>query len=503
MITDLLYRLAQSRPDDIALVFGARDYRYRELADMVSRMAARLHDAGVRPGSHVALMCGNRPAFLACWFALGELGAVCVPLNTGLVGDGFQYSLANSAASLLVIEPALLTPREAALATMPQAPARLLIDETMDLPPAAPCPRWPHRPAADEARLNSILFTSGTTGLPKGVALSHGVYTAAGADMSRSLGLTRDDRIMVFLPLFHANPQMYAVASVLTVGATLILLPQFSASRFFDDAIRHRATGFTYVGTVLAILAKHHPAPRHDHRLAWCVGGGAPARVWEAIEPRFGIAVRELYGMTETGGWVSMNTGARTRFGSVGQARDGIRLSIRDDTGAPLPPGAKGEIVAHSERPHVFFSEYWRNPAATAATLKDGWLHTGDRGYLDDDGFLYFDGRQKELIRRGGEMISPAEIEQQLLKHEQVRDCAIGARPDEVLEEELHAFVVASGEPDARALQAFLRDRVPPHMVPRYFSFVPDIPKTETQKIKRHLLTALKADVIDLSTAKR
>lgn len=502
MITDRLYAWAQRLPHKTALVFEGREYDYSALANLVSATAARLAELGVRSGDHVALMCGNRPAFLAFWFGLSELGAVCVPLNTGLVGDGFRYTLTKSEASLLIIEPELLAPRRQALAELGAGPAVYEIPVDADLPPATCVGRWRRAQENDEAALNSILFTSGTTGLPKGVELSHGVYTAASDDMVASLGLTQDDRIMVFLPLFHANPQMYAVASVLGCAATLVLLPKFSASRFFDDAIRYEATGFTYVGTVLSILDKHHPSPRGDHKLRWCVGGGAPARVWEALQARFGFQVRELYGMTETGGWVSMNTQDNARFGSVGRARSGVRVAVVDAAGAPVPAGQKGEIIARSDRPHVFFSAYWRNPEATASVWKNGWLHTGDRGYLDEDGFLYFDGRLKELIRRGGEMIAPTEIEQQLLKHAQVRDCAVAGVPDEIMGEEVHAYVVVDGQADAATLRAFLLTRLPGYMAPRYFSFVPAIPKTETQKIQRHLLATLQARVIDTTDAR-
>lgn len=497
MITDRLYELAQRQPTDIALIFEEHEYSYAALADMVSATAAALFQQGVRPGDHVALMCGNRPAFLAHWFALSELSAVCVPLNTSLVGEGFCYSLSNSEASLLIIEPTLLATRQATLDAMSDAPPILEIADTADSIPSTEPTRWRSKRPASEDDLNSILFTSGTTGLPKGVALSHGVYTAASDDMVQSLGLTRQDRIMVFLPLFHANPQMYAVASVLGCGATLVLLRHFSASRFFDDAIRYRATGFTYVGTVLSILAKTHGTARRDHLLKWCVGGGAPARIWEAVQERFGFEVRELYGMTETGGWVSMNTPTQARFGSVGRPRVHVRLNIVDESGQSVPTGQKGEIIAQSTRPNVFFSEYWRKPEATAAVLKNDWLHTGDRGYLDEDGFLYFDGRLKELIRRGGEMIAPTEIEQQLLKHDLVRDCAVAGVPDDIMGEELHAYVVSDTTPDALAIRDFLIERLPSYMAPRYFSFVSAIPKTETQKIQRHLLAALQAPVID------
>lgn len=188
---------------------------------------------------------------------------------------------------------------------------------------------------------NSILYTSGTTGLPKGAVLPHQAYVSAGIDMVRSLDVSADDRIMVFLPLFHANPQMYAVTSILRAGATMVLLPKFSASRFFEDAKAYGATGFTYVGTVLSILEKQHPGERREHQLKWCVGGGAPERVWREVESRFSVRVNELYGMTETGGWVTMNTADETRLGSVGRPRKGVEISIRDPEGLPVRVGEK------------------------------------------------------------------------------------------------------------------------------------------------------------------
>jgi acyl-CoA synthetase (AMP-forming)/AMP-acid ligase II len=319
----------------------------------------------------------------------------------------------------------------------------------------------------------------------------------AGADMVHSLALTPNDRIMVFLPLFHANPQMYAVTSTLLSGATLVLLPKFSASQFFVDAVRHRATGFTFVGTVLSILEKQHPGEHSAHQLKWCVGGGAPARVWQEVENRFFVRVRELYGMTETGGWVTMNTATGTRMGSVGLPRRGVQIAIRDPNCLLLPLGEKGEITAKSIEDGMFFTEYWNKPDVTSDTLKQGWLYTGDRGYVDTDGYLHFDGRVKELIRRGGEMIAPSEIEQQLLKHPAVKDCAVVGVPDEIMGEEVKAVIVTNETITTESLQKFLVGRVPAHMVPRYFAFTNAIPKTETQKIKRHELANIAAKTLD------
>jgi len=498
MITERLHAAATGPASERVFVVveaTGRDVRYGEMSSLVRSYAARLRALGVAPGQTVALLCGNRLAFLVAWFALSDLGAITVPLNTGLVGDGLRYTLAQSGAALLLIEPELLEAKCRDLAPLDRRLQVTLLDEAMETGPSQAAAPAPLTVAADAP--NTILFTSGTTGLPKGAIIPHGAYLLAGADMAAALGLTAEDRILVFLPLFHANPQMYAVMSALEVGATLILQARFSASGFFETARRHRATGFTYVGTVLSILAKCHKEAVSGHGLIWCVGGGAPAEVWRAVEDRFGIAVRELYGMTETGGWVSMNTAAATRFASVGQARRGVRLAIHS-VDAACAPGQAGQIVARADDPATFFTGYWNNPAASTATLREGWLHTGDRGWLDDDGFLFFAGRMKELIRRAGEMISPTEIELQLIRHPAIRECAVLGIPDEILGEEIAALIVADELISAAELRAFLTGRLPSHMLPRFVSFAEALPKTETEKIKRHELARLITTAIDL-----
>lgn len=503
MITDFLYSNASAKGDKPFLIYGDESYSYSAMAGLVSRFASELSGMGVRRGSKVALICGNRPAFLVAWFAISELGAVAVPLNVSLVGDGLRYTLRQSESELLLIEPSAYQEKEQDLRELESHLKIVQIEDRIEQHPGGEFPRWIRNFDVDSLSPNSILYTSGTTGLPKGAVLPHQAYIAAGHDMVHSLGVTAEERILVFLPLFHANPQMYAVTSTLVAGATMILLPRFSASRFFDDVRHYEATGFTFVGTVLSILEKQYPEPQGDHQLRWCVGGGAPKRVWEELEVRFGVRVNELYGMTETGGWVTMNTEDQTRLGSVGRPRRNVEICIRDLEGRLLPVGEKGEITARSAEPGMFFTEYLNNPEATASTLKDGWLHTGDRGFLDEDGYLYFDGRLKELIRRAGEMISPTEIEQQMLKHPSVKDCAVVGVPDDITGEEVKAVIVAREQVAPDDLLAFLDGRIPRYMMPRYFTFVSEIPKTETQKIKRHELSKLDAPVLDTKTAAR
>lgn len=495
MFTRLLFDMADQQPQRPFLFFEERTFTYRGFAGLVSAFAATLKERGIGRGSHVALICGNRPAYLVAWFALTEAGAVTVPLNAALVADGLRYTLTQSDATHVLIDETLIEDKMVFLEG--------LEIEVLPIGSEIETGDSPLRPLAgyspDPSALNSILFTSGTTGLPKGAMVSQGCYLAAGEDMVRSLSLTPDERILVVLPLFHANPQMYAVMSVLQVGASLVLAPRFSASEFFPYARRYGATGFTFVGTILNILEKAVPTPPTDHSLRWCVGGGAPADIWRAVSERFGIRVLELYGMTETGGWVTMNTVAASRIGTVGRPRQGVRIEIVSEEGEVLAAGEKGEIAVSSEIPNLFFSGYYNNPQATASTLRGNALYTGDSGRIDESGFLVFEGRIKDLIRRGGEMISPTEIELQIMKHPHVLDCGVVGVPDDILGEEIKAVVVAREGFEPIALAEFLRSRLPPYMVPRYIAQAAAIPKTETEKVQRHALRTFGDRLADLS----
>ncbi|MCW2242112.1 AMP-binding protein [Azospirillum canadense] len=491
MIADALYARAALAPDRPFLLFGEQTITYGAMAALVDAAVERLAGHGIQAGQTVAMLVGNRPGFLVAWFALSELGAITVPINTAMVGDGLRYLLEQSEASLLITEDAFV-------AGLPdRGPPLIVMDESFEADAGTERPVR-QRLALAGATANAILYTSGTTGLPKGAVIPNTCYELAGAHMAAALDLSEADRILVFLPLFHANPQMYGVMSCLHAGAALALLPRFSASRLLDDARRYGATGFTYVGTVLSILTKRLAEPDRDHPLRWAVGGGAPPAVWREIEALLGIAVRELYGMTETGGWVTMNTAAASRFGSVGAPRPDTEVRVVDADDNPLPPGRKGEIVVRPGRPGLMFDGYWKKPEATVAATRNLWLHTGDRGQFDDDGFLHFDGRMKELIRRGGEMIAPAEIELALLKHPAIQDCAVVGVPDDIMGEEIKAVIVCRADFDPRGVLSVLEGRVPDFMLPRFVETRPDIPKTATQKVQRHLLLDRLPTTIDL-----
>jgi acyl-CoA synthetase (AMP-forming)/AMP-acid ligase II len=498
MITDLLVEQAIKHPGRPFVVTDAGTYSFADILVATQKFARCLLDQGIGKGDHVALLAENSAAYLVVMFGIVWIGAIPVALNNGLVGESLCYALEQSDSKLIVADEAWISDKRGHLNdSLRLLPHLVIEDDTKFM-------KWIEGyQDADPVRVpNSntcmILYTSGTTGLPKGVMNSHDCYTAAGRDTVECLELTSDDRIMVFLPLFHANPQMYAVMSALTVGAALIVLRRFSATDFFEEARRFAATGLTFVGTILSILSVRHPGIDKDHSLRFAVGGGAPKEVWQNVHDRFGFRVHELYGMTEIGGWVSSNSVKNYRFGSCGSIRKCMDVRIFDEDDREVARGTAGEIVVRPIEPDVILSGYYKKPEEMVSRSRNFWYHTGDRGSIDADGFLYFHGRSTELIRRGGEMISPVEIETKLRAMPGILDCAIVGIADNVMGEEIKAVVVFEEPTDHRMVATYLRTHFPPHMIPRYVEFASVIPKTETQKIQRHKLQYINASVHDL-----
>jgi len=504
MITDLLGHWAVARPDATFVVTPAREYSYARMHDAASRFAGCLAREGVGRGGHVALLAGNSAAFLVAWLGIGLRGAVAVTLNNQLIDDGLRYSIGQCDASVLVVDREWESSRAAQLDADQAALPRIVIESDDDffaslaayetVPPVTVSPREPC----------TIMYTSGTTGLPKGVVNCHNAYLATGRATVNAMKITQDDRIMVFLPLFHVNPQMYAVMSALTTGAALIVLPRFSASTFFEDAMRLKATGCTFVGTVLSILVARHEGKRRDHGIRFLFGGGAPKPVWQAVQERFGIQVYEAYGMTEVGGWTTCNTVENSRFGSCGRPRLDLDVCVVDTEDNVLAPGQIGEIVVRPRAPDTILTGYYRKPEQMLDALRNLWFHSGDLGSFDADGFMYYHGRMKELIRKSGEMISPVEIETALRRMPGVADCAVIAVPDAVTGDEIKAVIVqdAATTIEPTAVEAFLSTKLARFMLPRYIEFAAAIPKTETEKIQRNKLQYLDARVYDLKTSR-
>lgn len=498
MITDLLALHAQQTPSKPLLVMRDISFSYAEIYSASLRFCMQLYAAGISEGDHVALIAPNGAAFLTCWFGINMAGAVAVPLNHELVGEGLLYAIEQSDSKLLVVNSEWLEKRGGNLGgkadTIPVitiASCTRFIEELQGWDEATPV-------KVPVGGTCTILYTSGSTGLPKGVLNSHEAYEAVGLQTALTVGLVNSDRILAFLPFFHANPQMFAIMSALTVGASIATIDKFSASNFFNDVKDLQANCFTFVGTVLSILAARYPDPPKDHGLRFCVGGGTPVDVWHALENRFGIKVYEGYGMTEIGCFAACNSVTDYRIGSCGKPRSDMEISIVDSDDNEVEAGLEGEIVVRPRKPFVIMSGYHKQPELTIQTCRNLWFHTGDRGYCDSDGFLFFSGREKDLIRRGGEMISPVEIEINLRSMPGIYDCAVVAVPDPIMGEEIKAVLVPTCELDPMAVSTFLAGKIPQFMVPRYVEFVEVLPKTETEKILRFKLQYLDASVVDL-----
>jgi crotonobetaine/carnitine-CoA ligase len=498
MILELLSHWARSTPERPFVVTVGRSFSYAEIYSLSRRCATMLRERGVGKGDHVALISGNSAAFLIAWFGINAVGAVAVCLNDQLMGDSVDYLVAQSDSRLILADEDWLSSKYGDLREGRADLPFLRIDDEgflaqlYVLPEGEVAPNAPHDVCA-------ILYTSGTTGRPKGVMCAHGGYVATGSQSARILELTADDRIFVYLPLYHTNPQTYAVMSALTVGASLGLRRRFSATSFFEDARALQVTGCTFVGTVLAILAARYAKPVRDHQMRFSIGGGTTAELARTVEERFGFKVHELYGMTEVGGWVSGSTAREHKLGANGRVRPDMQVQIVDPADNPLPVGQRGEIVVRPLEPNRILLGYYNKPDEFAKASRNFWFHTGDVGSFDGDGYLYFHGRTKELIRRGGEMISPQELEERLLKLSGIRDCAIVGVADQIMGEEVKAVVVANADFDLRDVRSWLADQVPPYMLPRFVERVAAIPRTQTEKILRREIQYVDDRVIDLT----
>ncbi len=479
------------------LFFRDRHLTFRELDLLSNRFSRVFQELGVRKGDHVAVMLPNCPEWIACWFGLAKLGAVLVAFNTQWKADGLEYALRQTDIKYCLLAAEFqdefkkagrnpgLTP-----VIFDLAGGRVEIEESHSLSrilagvSSEPVEGEP--PRGGDPLI--ITYTSGTTGWPKAVVNPHRAYIAAAMDLRDYVELKPEEIIYTCLPLYHANPQAYCVLTALVTGGSIALAERFSASRFWQDIRSYQATAFSYVGAVLPILLSQ---PERDEERGSparkCFGGGAPQEVHEAATRRFGLQVCELYGMSETGTWNTINRPGKIKWGSVGQVRETFAVKIFDDQDEEVPPGRVGEIVIRPKKPFTMFSGYYRMPEETVKDSRNLWFHTGDLGRVDSEGYYYFCGRKKESIRRGGENITPYEIEKVMTAHPAIAEAAAVGVPDPMLGEEIKVYMVQREghfvEPEE--LIERCRQKLPKFMIPRYLEFVPQLPKTPSEKVQK------------------
>ncbi|HEY6277221.1 MAG TPA: AMP-binding protein [Streptosporangiaceae bacterium] len=481
------------RTDDGSLTFGGARAQ-------VATTAAALRSLGVGHGDLVMTTARTTPPYLICWLALACLGAVTVPVNprsapaelAGLVHQTRPRALITDAGLASLVA-------DADVAGLPGLGVLDADDLTRNWSAASDGRGGGRLPAAglSPSDLAILIPTSGTTGRSKLVMQTHRAYVLAGEGFPYWMGLTAADRLMTSLPLFHINAPAYSVMGSLAIGAGLILLPRFSASTFLDSARRHGATEFNAIGAMLEILMRQ-PARDGDADtpLRLCYTGPAPARErQEEIERRFGLRIIVGYAMSESPYGLIWPHGARP-YETLGRLRQHPRLGVInegrvvDAGGRDLPPGETGELLLRNP---VITPGYYGMPEETAAAITpDGWLHTGDLVTVDSHGTYTFIARQKEVLRRRGENLSPAEVEEALTSHPAVLECAVIGVPSDLTEEEIKAFIVpAPGtKPDFVALQAHAAGLLAPYKVPRFWEAIDELPHTPTARVAKHRLPA-------------
>ncbi|MPT28454.1 MAG: ATP-dependent acyl-CoA ligase [Achromobacter sp.] len=476
--------------------------RYAEAPEHAARWAALLARAGVARGDRVGLMAGNRIEFMSLVLGCGWLGAVVVPINTASRGMQLQHIVANSGCVLLVADHASCP----ALAGLDAAGLALrqiwLLDDgandtgaaTAGLPaPAAALPALPDT-LAPEADLGpgdtlAILYTSGTSGLSKGVCCPHAQFHWWGVIAARNLGIGADDVLYTSLPLFHTNA-LNACFQALVTGASIVCDARFSVSRYFERLAASGATVTYLLGAMVPMLLAREPsAAERGHRARIALAPGVPERFHAVFTERSGIALLEGYGSTETN-FALGGTLAEQRPGTMGRVAPEFEAIVADEHDAPLPDGQAGELLLRARPPFAIATGYFGMADKTVEAWRNLWFHTGDRVVRDADGYFRFLDRMKDAIRRRGENISSYEVEQVLLAHPSVAVAAVYAVRSELAEDEVMAALVykpgCALTPEA--LLDFCQPRMPYFAVPRYLRVLDDLPRTENGKVRKFRL---------------
>ena len=473
---------------------------FRQLDDRVNQACHYLSSLGLKPGDVFNLHLPNCPAFLILWFAAARTGAVMMPTNVLASAEELAYLLDHSNSKI-----AFTTSEQMGTLNFCQDKIGCLnqiilcdpytddpaIDSFEALIRKQPDTPW-HYPASDTDMV-AIMYTSGTTSKPKGVMVTHANYITAGQTVADTIELDENDRQFVVLPLFHGNAQYYSTMSALLRGASIALMDRFSASQYFDKCIEYDCTVASLFAAPIRMILAQAENPDHLHNKLRIViyAQNLTEQQMQQWHRRFNASLSQIWGMTETMGPALMNPlhGERRNW-TVGKPAGDYEIALVDETGKAVEVGQEGEITVKGIPGKTIMAGYFRNPDATANTIRDSWLHTGDNAVQDEDGYFRFVDRKKDMIKRSGENVSAGEVENVLLQHPAVFECAVIGLPDELRDESIVGVVVVhpGGQVTEDDLIEFCAAKLAKFRVPQNIIFEQSLPKTSVGKIQKHLI---------------
>ncbi|UVO30474.1 AMP-binding protein [Bradyrhizobium arachidis] len=500
---ELIQKQAQEQPEKVFLRFDRESIDFRELQVRVSSASRVLRELGIKPENRVAVMMANHVEHVIIYLALAWIGAISVEFSTHLKRGGIQLQLNDAEPQFFIVDSQFLGQASAALEEIRFVNPKVLVRgaEGANLKPpfvplAIPVTASIGEPfPATLDRVHTIGYTSGTTGGPKGVLMTERYFQVGAKNAAVLADVRSDDVLFVWEPFYHIAGWM-SVTMALQHGASVALVERFSGSKCWDQIRQSGATILHYLGGAMNILLKQPRRPddrENSIRVAW--GGGAPRQNWRLFEDRFGVAVREGYGLSEAQNFTHLNL--EGRVGSIGKPAEEFESWIAGENGERLPNGTVGEIVVRPKVSRIVMQGYFQAPKLTSEVLRDGCVYTGDLGYQDDDGFFYYSGRKKDSLRRRGENVSAWEVERVINAHPAVEESAIVGVSSEMGEQDIRAFVklVAGTVPDPVDLLQWCQRELAYYQVPRYFDFVEEFPRGPTQRIRKNDLSK------DLSTS--
>ena len=497
--------------DKECIVFEDREgyvitYTYRQFDEMVNKYANILLGKGIKKGDKVMVHMLNAPEYMFAWFACAKIGAVMIPTNVLSGAFELEYFLQFSESIAVITEPNFIEmfnglrkkcPKIENIfvaRTSPRYPSRkiypdvtIIADMLKDTPADVP---------DVEIEIEDDLmwlFTSGTTSRPKAVQLTHANAVYAGIFGAQAWKVVPEDRHFLVLPLFHVNGQFISVMPTLTAGATLIMAEQFSASKYMAQVRKHGVTTSSLVAATLK-MALNQPKTELDAEnnlrvIMYAIA--IPDETWDEFESRFDVKLCDLWGMTETLGATTLNPiDGVMKKNCIGMARLGNDIKIVDEEGKDVPPGTVGEMLVSGVPGRTLMKAYYNNPEATAETIRNGWLFTGDNAYMDEDGYFHFVDRKKDMIKRGGENVAATEVEYVISLHPKVKEVAVIGVPDPIRDEAIMAVIIRSPgvECEEQEIIDWCAEKLAKFKVPSFVKFKKDFPRTSIGKVQKNII---------------